>query len=266
MTTRTGQKALISQFMSFTGANEKVATRALKGSGWKLDQACDSYFLSIGSAPSKGDDTLSTLFEKYRAPTDDTGVVTVEGTMRYLGDLGVNSENAEILVALEIVQSPALGEMSKNAFVEAWKRIGADTISKQKTYVASQISLLSTDMALFKRVYKHAFICSKETSQKALPLENAIIYWQLLFAPPGMKWITPSTNWLQLWIDFISQKWTRSVNKDMWNQTAVFFEKTLQDETLGFWSEDGAWPGVIDQFVEYAKKERGDVPDAMETD
>ena len=52
----------------------------------------------------------------------------------------------------------------------------------------------------------------------------------------------------------------------MGNQTAHFFEKTLQDETLGFWSEDGAWPGVIDSFVEYVKKKRGDVPDTMETD
>ncbi|KAL2075666.1 hypothetical protein VTL71DRAFT_609 [Oculimacula yallundae] len=267
MTTKTGQKALISQFMSFTGANEKVATRALKATGWKLDQACDSYFLSIGSGSSKSDDTLSALFEKYRVPTDDVGVTTVHGTMKYLADLGVDCESAEFLVALEIVQSPALGEMSKDAFVEGWKRIGADTIAKQKTHVASQISLLSTDMALFKRVYKHAFICSKaEKSQKALPLDAAIVYWQLLFSPPGMRWVTASTNWLQLWTEFVNAKWTRSVNKDMWNQTELFFEKTLQDETMGFWSEDGAWPGVIDQFVEYAKKARGDVPDTMETD
>ncbi|KAH7342800.1 Cullin binding-domain-containing protein [Rhexocercosporidium sp. MPI-PUGE-AT-0058] len=267
MTTKTGQKALVSQFVSFTGANEKVASRALKAANWKLDQACDSYFTSIGSAaPSKGDDSLSKLFEKYREPTDDEGLTTVNGTMRYLADLGIELENAEILVALEIIQAPALGEMSKEHFVEAWKKIGADSISKQQSYVAGQAKLLSTDMALFKRVYKHCFICAKEKSQKALPLENAIVYWEMLFAPPGMRWATSSTNWIQLWVEFLTTKWTKSVNKDMWNQTVLFFEKSLQDETLGFWSEDGAWPGVIDQFVEYAKKARGEVPDTMETD
>lgn len=51
-------------------------------------------------------------------------MATVEGTMQYLTDLGVNVENAELLVALEIIQAPALGEMSKEAFVNAWKEIG----------------------------------------------------------------------------------------------------------------------------------------------
>lgn len=142
----------------------------------------------------------------------------------------------------------------------------ADTISKQKTYVAGQIKQLSTDMVLFKKVYKHVFVCAKEKGQKALPLDNAIVYWTLLFSSPGMKWATASTNWIKLWVEFLTTKWTKSVNKDMWNQTVQFFEKTMEDETLSFWSEDGAWPGVIDQFVEYAKKERGDTADTMETD
>jgi len=268
MTSKTTQKSLIAQFMQFTGANEKIASRALKATNWKLDQACDSYFASIGGvAPSKTEDSLGKLFEKFREPSDEEGVATVNGTMRYLNELGVNLENAEILVALEIIQAPALGEMSKEAFVDGWKKIGnADTIAKQKSHVAGQIKLFSSDMTVFKRVYKHVFVCAKEKGQKALPLENAIVYWEMLFSPPGMTWETPSTNWIQLWVDFLNTSWTKSVNKDMWNQTAHFFEKTLQDETLGFWSEDGAWPGVIDSFVEYVKKKRGDVPDTMETD
>jgi DCN1-like protein 1/2 len=44
--------------------------------------------------------------------------------MKYLTDLGVNLENAEILVVLEIVQAPALGEITKDGFVDGWKAIG----------------------------------------------------------------------------------------------------------------------------------------------
>jgi DCN1-like protein 1/2 len=122
-------------------------------------------------------------------------------------------------------------------------------------------------MALFKRVYKHTFVCSKERGQKALPLENAVVYWQMLFSPPGMKWVTPSTNWLDLWIEFLQKKWTKSVNKDMWNMTLEFFQKTMQDESMSFWSEDGAWPGVIDDFVLYARGRRvSQAPERMEMD
>lgn len=139
-------------------------------------------------------------------------------------------------------------------------------MSKQKSYVAGQVKNLGSDLALFKRVYKNTFICAKEKNQKALPLENALVYWELLFSPPGKSWVTGSTNWADLWMEFLKAKWTKSVNKDMWNQTFVFFEKTMEDESLSFWSEDGAWPGVIDEFVLYAKEKRGDVPESMETD
>ena len=48
-------------------------------------------------------------------------------------------------------------------------------------------------------------------------------------------------------------RWTRSVSKDLWNQTLIFATKTLQDETMGFWSEDQAWPGIIDDFVVWCR-------------
>jgi len=138
----------------------------------------------------------------------------------------------------------------------------ADTIPKQKAYVAGQLKQLSVDMALFKRVYRHTFICSREPGQKALPLENALVYWEMIFSEPGKPWITETTNWTNLWIEFLKANWTKTVNKDMWNQTFEFFQKTMQDETLSFWSEDG----VIDEFVAYVKEKRGDLPDTMETD
>jgi len=121
-------------------------------------------------------------------------------------------------------------------------------------------------MELFKRVYRHVFVCAKEKSQKAISVENAITYWQILFSPPGKPWVTESTDWLKLWCEFLTAKWTKSVNKDMWNQTFDFSQKVMQDETLSFWSEESAWPSVIDDFVAYAKEKRGDVPERMETD
>lgn len=133
-------------------------------------------------------------------------------------------------------------------------------------YITRQINNLRSDINLFKRVYKHTFVCAKEKGQKALPLDNALVYWELLFNDPGPSWTTANTDWATMWSQYLTAKWTKSVNKDMWNQTFAFYEKTLQDESLSFWSEDGAWPGVIDEFVVYAKEKTGIVPDTMETD
>jgi DCN1-like protein 1/2 len=58
------------------------------------------------------------------AKTDEVDKTSVTGTMKYLQDLELSMENADFLVPLEIVQAPALGEMSKEAFVEGWKAAG----------------------------------------------------------------------------------------------------------------------------------------------
>ena len=120
---------------------------------------------------------------------------------------------------------------------------------------AEHIRQLSSNLAsqptLFKRVYKHTFIIGKEKDQKAMPLDTAITYWSVLFSPPGLVWKTANHDWLDLWKQFLTEKWTRSVNRDMWNMALEFALKSLQDESLGFWNEDGAWPSVIDSFVEW---------------
>ncbi|KAH8599876.1 Cullin binding-domain-containing protein [Bisporella sp. PMI_857] len=265
-----GQKSTLRQYMEFTGQSEKQATKALKATGWKLELAANSYFADGKSASSSKDkeekEKLAQLFENYRESTDEEGQINVNGLVKYFEDIGLDLESVGFLVPVEIIQAPAMGTSTKDGFIDGWKAIGADNLSKQKVHVAGQIKKLSTDTDLLKRVYRHAFIFAKEKDQKAIPLETAIVFWGLLFNEPSKPWITSSTNWIDLWIGFLKAKWTKSVNKDMWNQTFEFFLKTLQDETLSFWSEDGAWPGVIDDFVAYAKEKRGDTTESMETD
>jgi len=265
---KTTLKTAVTKFRNVTGADQKTAERFLKASSNNLELAVNSYFSSTSGSSqlASNGDALGKLFEKYRENTDDTDIVSVNGVMKYLTDLGVNLENVQMLVPLEIVQAPSVSELSKEGFVEGWKLAGAETISKQKAYVAGQTKQLATDMALFKKVYRYTFILAKEKGQKAIAIETAFVFWDLLFTSPGKPWVTESTDFLSLWKEFLSANWTKTVNKDMWNQTYEFFLKSVQDETLGFWSEDGAWPGVIDEFVAYAKEKRGDAPVTMETD
>lgn len=54
---------------------------------------------------------------------DEVDNISVDGTMNYLADLGINMESAEFLVPLEIIQAPALGEITKSGFVDGWQNI-----------------------------------------------------------------------------------------------------------------------------------------------
>lgn len=125
---------------------------------------------------------------------------------------------------------------------------------------------MSVDTAYFKRIYKYAFVAGRERDQKALSLENATVYWSMLFANPGWEWKSENHDWLEHWKTFLSEKWTRSVNKDMWNMTIEFALKSVEDESLSFWSEDGAWPSVIDDFVDWCKKNGIAKSESMEVD
>ena len=42
----------------------------------------------------------------------------------------------------------------------------------------------------------------------------------------------------------------------MWNMTYEFFKRTIEDEDFGWWDEQGAWPGVLDEFVSYVREKR----------
>lgn len=153
------------------------------------------------------------------------------------------------------------------------------TKSSQKDHIQTVIRKMQTDTELFRRVYRYAFVAGKETpEQRAVPLDNALVYWQCFFGADqhqGKPWVTAggpgaaegagATDWFALWSDYLKANWTRTVSKDMWNQTLVFALKTLADPTLGFWTPDGAWPSVIDNFVEWVRAKQATSATAAST-
>jgi hypothetical protein len=117
-------------------------------------------------------------------------------------------------------------------------------------------------------VYKYTFLIAKTGNQKAVALDMANAYWDLLFGSPlsAVKWTSPDSPWLDWWKDFLATSWKKSVNKDMWNETLKFAQLTLQDEALSFWNEESSWPSVIDDFVGWVKNEKrgGETAEVME--
>ncbi|CAM1509856.1 Fc.00g001910.m01.CDS01 [Cosmosporella sp. VM-42] len=216
------------------------------------------YFASAGDnkGPSPLETKLDGLFDSLRDEGDGKDKLELDSTMAYLSKkLKISLENAELFVVMELVQAPNVGEITRKGFVDGWKVSGVGaTHQEHATHIRSLVSSLSEDHTLFKKVYKYTFIAGKEGDQKALSLENAQIYWSMLFSRPGMVWKTANHDWLELWRNFLAEKWTRSVNKDMWNMTLEFALKTLSDESLSFWNEDGAWPSVIDDFVDWCRQ------------
>ncbi|KAK2789219.1 Scaffold-type E3 ligase [Onygenales sp. PD_12] len=214
---------------------------------------------------------LNKLFDSYRdAPEDKPDTIGLDGAMKYFGDIGVQMNELVCFAIAEFLRSPTMGEFTREHFVQKWGQENCDTIAKQSNYAARLRSQLPIDPALFRRVYRYVFPISCEDKRRTIDLEIAIEYWNLFFTPAtgGIKWNTRSTRWLDLWVSFVQEHWKKPVSKDLWEQTEVFMRKTQEDESLSWWSEDGAWPGLIDEFVAFvqAKRPKGAAGEAMEVE
>jgi len=167
------------------------------------------------------------------------------------------------------VQSPSLGKITREGFVDGWTDANIDSQTKMRNLVLQRRSALPTDMPMFKSVYEHTFQLALAPGAKTLPLEMATEFWKMLFTPPAYEWRSPNAPWLDWWLEFQTEKKTKAVNKDLWKQTLNFAKETMKDEQLGFWTEESSWPSVIDEFVEWVKTEKrpgGASGDAMEVE
>lgn len=183
-----------------------------------------------------------------------------------LGDLDINVADIGALYLFELVQSPQLGRITRDGFLEGFSPTGSDSTAKMRNVVLTRRSQLPEDRTIFKRVYNHTFSLLIEDRKKAVDLEQAIDFWRLLFSDDGFQWSTANAPWLEWWIEFLTTKYKRPINKDLWKQTLAFAEASHKDPSLSFWNEESSWPSVIDDFVQWVKEEKRGGGDAMEVE
>ncbi|KAJ3403996.1 hypothetical protein CcCBS67573_g01321 [Chytriomyces confervae] len=233
------QKEKTAQFMSFTGSDEKTATTFLKAAGWKLDQACDAFFQQQSATPTFAPTTstslphkrvdqakLTKLFESYKDA--DENFIGLEGTERLCQDLEVDPMDIVTLILAFHLKCERMCEFKLAGWLEGWSNLQCETLEDMKKAIPVIRGDLD-DATKFKDIYLFTFNFARQENQKGLGRYEHI----------------------DLWLEFLEDH-KNSISKDTWVQFHDFAKK--YPSAFEGYEEDGAWPLLIDEFVEFAQE------------
>ncbi|XP_031487511.1 uncharacterized protein LOC116255719 isoform X2 [Nymphaea colorata] len=238
-----GHKDKVQQFTAITGTSEKIALQALKASDWHLEGALDLFYSQPQVRAVTDSRHLEELYHRYKDPYVD--MIMADGIASLCDDLQVDPGDIVMLVVSWHMKAATMCEFSRQEFIGGLQALGVDSIEKFRERIPFMRAELKEEQK-FREIYNFAFGWAREKSlmqgQKSLALDTAIGMWQLLFAEKQWPLVDH-------WCQFLQAKHNKAISRDTWSQL-LEFAKTV-DPMLSNYDAEGAWPYLIDEFVEY---------------
>lgn len=99
------------------------------------------------------------------------------------------------------------------------------------------------DFKDFRSFYMYAFEYNKPPEQRSLPIETARQLFPLIFQGQFKH--------LDLWMDFLKDR-RQPISKDTYT-LLLDFAQSINGDMSNYDEENGAWPVLLDEFVDFAK-------------
>lgn len=183
-------------------------------------------------------------FREYTTP-DDPDSLGPEGMEKFCEDIEVEPENVVMLVLAYKMQARQMGFFTKEEWLKGLSEMQCDSIQKLQ-YRLDYLRCLLSDQNTFKAIYRYAYDFARDKDQRSMDMETAKAMLQLLL---GKHWPL-YTQFSQ----FLDQSKYKVINKDQWCNI-LEFSRTIYND-LSNYDVDGAWPVMLDEFVEWLKAAR----------
>ena len=188
------------------------------------------------------DERISREFDRY---ADEDGVLE-NRMLDFLEDLGVEPDDKVVLVLCQIFGCKQCCMIRREEWQHGMRKLKCGTVAE----LTSRLDYLRALLVLpenFQSIYRYAFTINLEPPKKLLERDTAIALWELLFD-------TNTFELLEEWVEFVRDKGPKLVSKDVFFQVHLFAKSFGRD--LSGWDDDGAWPILIDEFVEFMKSKK----------
>jgi len=242
------QREKVANFQAVTGAPTKLALEFLKRYSWSLDQAVDTFFTEGHSFPtsrataSVDAKKLDAFFRKYKAPDEDC--IRSEGIQELCTDVGISTLDPVTLAMSYHCRAEQMGIFTKEEFMGGMQKLGCDSAEKLNTKLEDLRAMLS-DRTLCKEIYAFTFQFALDHGQRCLPVEMCIEFWKLL--------LREHFALLDEWIAFVEKRVKNAISKDTWMMLYDLATQVKPD--LSDYDMNGAWPVLLDEFVEQVKQQ-----------
>ncbi|WFD34434.1 Scaffold-type E3 ligase [Malassezia cuniculi] len=269
-------KSLLQQqqyFVEATGATKAVAQQYLQAHGNVLERAINAYLdeaknqQGAGALGKQSSQALIALFDRYVDPDED--LVTTDGALAMFEDLGIAPDSVAVLPLSYCLDAPSLGRFHREKYVAGWQKLlgsvketPEEILAQQREAIPQLLDAFKQDKALFgkslyKSVYEYAFLFARNEGQKSLPLDVALMLWDMLLPhSPSFSSAERQATFSQAdfdsWKRFLTEaSGAKVITRDTWLQ---FLEFTREQDAIANHDFNAAWPSLIDDFVAWARQ------------
>lgn len=187
-------------------------------------------------------------FNKYAEKGAKTQMIGPEGIEQFCCDLGVNHDDIVMLVVAWKLNAENMGFFKLSEWKLGMGFLGCDTLMKLKSKLDTLRAYLK-DSSNFKKIYRYAFDFSRDKDQRSLDLETGKAMLILLLHDHWPK--------LDMFVEYLNQTRYKVINRDQWNSILEFIRTV--DTSFKNYDVEGAWPVMLDEFVEYAKSKESEL-------
>jgi DCN1-like protein 1/2 len=143
---------------------------------------------------------------------DDTTEIQDEGVEKFCEELGIDPEDAVILVISYYMKAENMCIYTEDEFNRGFGHLQCTDLKEMKGMIP-QLREQLDDEDMFAEIYEYAYNFCKEKGKKSLDADSAKAMWGVLYVN---RW-----DWLDKWLAFL-ETYNTPIKKDEWNMLKLF--------------------------------------------